>query len=286
VHTRNVPLDEDVDLDGLAASTPGMAGANLRNLVNEGALLAARRGQDRVRHSDLTESLEKLVLGAERRITMLPDERERTAYHESGHALLGMIQHGADPVRKVSIIPRGGALGVTFQAPDDDRYGFDEAYLRGRIIGALGGRAAEQVVYGTVTTGAESDLEQVTRIARQMVGRWGMSDAIGQLTVLPRPGSDQVLAGADAPAAATMELIDAEVRKIVEACYESALEMLGGHRDQLESLAQALLEHETLDEADAYRIARVERAGVSPLAVPPPSAPANPAAAPPAAASG
>ncbi|MDY7102809.1 MAG: ATP-dependent zinc metalloprotease FtsH [Actinomycetota bacterium] len=265
VHTRAVPLDDDVDLDGLAASTPGMAGANLRNLVNEGALLAARRGRDRVRHADLTESLEKLVLGAERRITMLPDERERTAYHESGHALLGMIQHGADPVRKISIIPRGGALGVTFQAPDDDRYGFDEAYLRGRIIGALGGRAAEHVVYGTITTGAESDLEQVTRIARQMVGRWGMSEAVGQLTILPRPGSDQVLTGADAPSAATMELIDREVRRIVDECYEGALTMLSEHRDQLESLAQALLEHETLDEADAYRIARVDRAGVTPL---------------------
>src|SRR3954468_4114015 len=173
VHTRSVPLADDVDLGQVAASTPGMVGADLRNLVNEAALTAARRDHDRVMAADFSDALEKIVLGTERRITLSPEERERTAYHESGHAVLGMLEPGADPVRKVSIIPRGQALGVTFQSPAADRYGYGANYLRGRIIGALGGRAAEQIIYGDVTTGAESDLEQVTSIARQMVGRRG-----------------------------------------------------------------------------------------------------------------
>ena len=167
-----------------------MVGADLKNLVNEAALLAARRGHDQVTTADFTDALEKIVLGTVRGIMLTPEEKERTAFHESGHALLGMLTPGADPVRKISIIPRGQALGVTFQSPATDRYGYSATYLRGRIIGALGGRAAEEVVYGDVTTGAETDLDQVSNIARQMVGRWGMSDAIGPVTVLPaaRPG--------------------------------------------------------------------------------------------------
>src|SRR5436190_9782613 len=218
VHTRSVPLADDVDLGQVAASTPGMVGADLRNLVNEAALTAARRDHERVTSYDFSDSLEKIVLGTERRITLSPEERERTAYHESGHAVLGMLEPGADPVRKVSIIPRGQALGVTFQSPAADRYGYGANYLRGRIVGALGGRAAEQIVYGDVTTGAESDLEQVTSIARQMVGRWGMSDAVGLVSVLPAPGNEmQLLPGADgsAPSEATRQLVDAEVRRIV-----------------------------------------------------------------------
>jgi cell division protease FtsH len=135
-----------------------MVGADLRNLVNEAALTAARRDHEKVTSYDFSDALEKIVLGTERRITLSPEERERTAYHESGHAVLGMLEPGADPVRKVSIIPRGQALGVTFQSPASDRYGYGANYLRGRIIGALGGRAAEQIIYGDVTTGAESDL--------------------------------------------------------------------------------------------------------------------------------
>ena len=177
VHTRGVPVAADVDLGGIAASTPGMVGADLRNLVNEAALMAARRNHEQVQQSDFTDAFEKVVLGTARSITMSAAERERTAFHESGHAVTGILMNPADPVRKISIIPRGSALGVTFQAPDADRYDYDEDYLRGRIVMALGGRAAEQVVYGNVTTGAESDLEKVTQIARQMVGRWGMSDA-------------------------------------------------------------------------------------------------------------
>jgi len=259
VHVRGVPLADDVDPEDLASSTPGMVGADLRNLVNEAALTAARRGHDRVTRADFADSLERIVLGAERRIVISPDERERTAYHESGHALLGMIQPGADPVRKVSIIPRGRALGVTFQSPETDRYGYDANYLRGRIAGALGGRAAEEIIYGDVTTGAESDLEQVTAIARQMVGRWGMSEAIGPVAVLPRPGEGPLMPGVDQVSEETRQLVDSEVRRVVEECYAEALGMLREHRDKLEALARALLEQETLDEADAYRIAGIER---------------------------
>jgi cell division protease FtsH len=262
VHTRSVPLADDVDLGQVAASTPGMVGADLRNLVNEAALTAARRDHERVTAADFSDALEKIVLGTERRITLSPAERERTAYHESGHAVLGMLEPGADPVRKVSIIPRGQALGVTFQSPESDRYGYDASYLRGRIVGALGGRAAEEIIYGDVTTGAESDLEQVTSIARQMVGRWGMSDAIGLVSVLPRPGYgyESPFPGVDgnSPAESTRELLDSEVRRIVDECYSRALQQLRDNRERLDSLAHALLEHETLDEKDAYAAAGFE----------------------------
>jgi cell division protease FtsH len=173
-----------------------------------------------------------------------------------------MLRPGADPVRKVSIVPRGRALGVTFQSPDADRYGYDVAYLRGRIVGALGGRAAEQVVYGDFTTGAESDLEQVTRIARMMVGRWGMSEKVGMVSVLPGPQDEPTLfpgQGPGGPSEETRQLIDSEVRRIVEECYAEAIATLNEHRDQLESLTRRLLEVETLDEADAYAAAGVPR---------------------------
>ena len=257
VHTRSVPLGDDVDLAAIASSTPGMVGADLRNLVNEAALGAARRGAERVERSDFTDALEKIVLGTARRILLSPEERELTAYHESGHALVGMLEPGADPVRKISIIPRGRALGVTFQSPDEDRYGYSATYLRGRIVGALAGRAAEELVFGEITTGAESDLEQATQIARQMVGRWGMSERLGLVSVVPPPGQDAfVLPGAPgASSERTRELVDGEVRRITDECYQHAVDLLREHRDRLERLAAALLEHETLDEADAYRAA-------------------------------
>jgi cell division protease FtsH len=257
IHTRSVPLDADVDLGRIAATTPGMVGADLRNLVNEAALIAARRDHTKVAAADFADALERIVLGAERRITLSEDERERTAYHEAGHAVLGMLEPGADPVRKVSIVPRGRALGVTFQSPATDRYGYDARYLEGRIVGALGGRAAEEIIYGNVTTGAESDLEQVTHIARQMVGRWGMSDVIGLVSVIPAPGEENYY-GPGGPASVsddTRELVDREVRRIVEGCYDRARRMLTDNRERLESLTRALLEHETLDQDDAYRAA-------------------------------
>jgi cell division protease FtsH len=172
-----------------------------------------------------------------------------------------MLEPGADPVRKVSIVPRGRALGVTFQSPDTDRYGYDAGYLRGRIIGALGGRAAEQIVYGNVTTGAESDLEHVTSIARQMVGRWGMSKVIGMVSVLPGPNDEPMFfPGTNGgPSEHTRELVDQEVRAIIDECYDLAVNRLQENRDRLEALTQALLEHETLDEEDAYRVAGFAR---------------------------
>ena len=261
VHTRSVPLADNVDLDQVAAQTPGMVGADLRNLVNEAALTAARHKHERVESTDFAEALSRIILGSERRITLSAQERERTAYHESGHAVLGMVEPGADPVRKVSIVPRGRALGVTFQSPDIERYGYDVAYLRGRITGALGGRAAEELVYGDITTGAESDLEQVTRIARQMVGRWGMSDAIGPVSILPAPGQEQIVlpGSADALSEATRNLVESETRRIVDERHARALEKLRENRARLDQLAAALLEHETLDELDAYRVAGLER---------------------------
>jgi cell division protease FtsH len=238
-----------------------MVGADLRNLVNEAALTAARHKRERVELADFTEALSRIILGSERRITLSPEERARTAYHESGHAILGMLEPGADPVRKVSIVPRGRSLGVTFQSPDIERYGYDVAYLRGRITGALGGRAAEELVYGDITTGAESDIEQVTHIARQMVGRWGMSDAIGPVSILPAPGQEQIVlpGSAEALSEATRNLVESETRRIVDECYARALEKLGENRARLDRLAAALLEHETLDELDAYRVAGLER---------------------------
>ncbi len=261
VHTRGVPVAPDVDLGAIASSTPGMVGADLQNLVNEAALTAARRGHTDVTTADFTDSLEKIVLGAERRIMISPEVRERTAYHESGHALVGMLLPGGDPVRKISIIPRGRALGVTFQSPDADRYGYTDEYLRGRLAGMLGGRAAEEVVYGDLTTGAESDLEQATRIARQMVGRWGMSDQIGLVSVLPGPNDEPTLfpGGNDGISERTRQIVDEEARRIIEEAHRNAIETLTAHREQLEALARALLERETLDEIDAYRIAGIGR---------------------------
>jgi cell division protease FtsH len=261
VHTRDVPLAADVDLDRLAGDTAGMVGADLANLVNEAALLAGRHRHHQVHRADFSDALERLILGSERRIVLSPLERERTAYHESGHALLGMLQPGADPVRKISIVPRGQTLGVTYQSPATERYGYAASYLRGRIIGALGGRAAEELIYGDVTTGAESDLEQITAIARQMVGRWGMSEAVGPVTVMPRnpdmvwPGVD----GATGPSDETRKLMDTEVRRIVEECYQKAVALLRENRDKLDRLAHALLENETLDEEEAYAVAGVDR---------------------------
>ncbi|MGC2240787.1 MAG: ATP-dependent zinc metalloprotease FtsH [Acidimicrobiia bacterium] len=259
VHTRTVRLAPEVDLGSVASSTPGMVGADLENLVNEAALMAARRGHESVQNRDFADALEKIVLGTERKIVLSPGERERTAYHESGHALIGMLQPGADPVRKVSIIPRGRALGVTFQSPDADRYAYTEEYLRGKIMGALGGMAAEQVVYSAVTTGAESDLEQVSVIVRNMVGRWGMSPVIGPLSVIKDDAGAGFPFGGTAASSYTLELVDRESRRIVDECYESATQTLLDNRSKLDALANALLEHETLDEGDAYRIAGIER---------------------------
>jgi cell division protease FtsH len=255
VHTRGIPLAASVDLDAIAASTPGMVGADLANLANEAALLAARRDHDKVEMADFTDSLEKIMLGAPRGILLDAADRERTAYHEAGHALVGMLTPGADPVRKVSIIPRGIALGVTLSTPDSDRVSYSREDLEGKILVALGGRVAEEIVYGTITTGAESDIQQLTQIARQMVGRWGMSEAIGPVAVLPSEGSSSWLPGVSETSADTQQLIDHEVHHIVADAQAAATQLLLDHRDQLDALAHALLDVETLDAIDAYAAA-------------------------------
>jgi cell division protease FtsH len=257
VHTRSMPLADDVNLDTLAATTPGMVGADLANLANEAALLAARRGHDEVHMADFTDSLEKIILGAPRGILLNPEDRERTAYHESGHALVGMLTPEADPVRKVSIIPRGMALGVTLSTPDSDRVSYTREDLEAKIKVSLGGRAAEEVVYGKITTGAESDIEQLTQIARQMVGRWGMSEKLGPVTLLPSEAQGPLLPGASETSPQTQWLVDEEVQRIVEDAHEEVTRLLAEHREQLDALAQALLAAETLDAPDAYAAASV-----------------------------
>jgi cell division protease FtsH len=261
VHTRDVPLGPDVDLGRIAASTPGMVGADLANLVNEAALLAARRNHEVVTEADFTDALERIVLGAERQVMIGPDEKRRTAYHEAGHAIVGMLTPGADPVRKVSIIPRGMALGVTFASPDSDRFNYRQPEIQAKIKVALGGRTSEEVVYHETSTGAESDIQQLTDIARQMVGRWGMSSAIGPVAVLPRDGAGPLLPGAAASSPDTQAMIDAEVRRIIEEAHREVATLLQDNRDKLDSLVAALLEHETLDQEAAYAAAGIPLGG-------------------------
>jgi cell division protease FtsH len=264
VHTRNVPLAPGTDLNVIAAETPGLVGADLRNLVNEAALLAARKDKAAVDTTDLSEALEKIALGAERKLTLNLTERQRIAYHESGHALLGLLQPEGDPVRRVTVVPRGQALGVTLSVPEDDRYNYGEPYLRARIVNALGGRAAEQLIYGTVTTGAENDLKQVTELARAMVTRWGMSSEVGLISLsgsedgnflesglaygTTRPYSEQ-----------TAQAVDLAIRRIVDECYARAIDLLTRERKRLEGLSEALLREESLNEAQMREAAGLDQ---------------------------
>jgi cell division protease FtsH len=245
----------------VASSTPGLVGADLRNLVNEAALLAARGGEDQVHQKDFMDALEKLVLGPARALVMAPNEKERVAYHEGGHTICGLVVPGADPVNRVTIMPRGQALGVTYQRPEDDRHNYSEEYLRARIIGALGGRAAEEVVYNGRTTGSESDMQLATDLARQMVTRWGMSDKLGPVTLAARDdpflggqASLNGFSGSKPYSETTAELIDAEVQRILQTCYEDGVRIIHEQRASLDALARALLEHETLDEQEIIRV--------------------------------
>src|SRR6266404_4031065 len=258
VHTRGVPLAKDANLGEVAATTPGFSGADLKNLVNEAALLAARREQNEVHYQDFLDALEKIVLGPERPLLLSRADKERIAYHEGGHAILGLVVPGAHPVNRVTIVPRGQALGGTYQRPDSDRYNYPEAYLRARIVGMLGGRAAEEVVYGTRTTGAENDIEQATQLARRMVTRWGMSDQLGLVQLAPREnpylsGSDGY--GGSRPCSdATAAAIDAEVRTIIGESHDEARRLLSAHRQQLDALVDALLSRETLNEQEILEV--------------------------------
>ena len=256
VHTRTVPLAPSLDLDRIAAATPGMVGADLANVVNEAALLAANRDHEAVTQEDVADALEKVLLGAERQLLMRPEDRLRTAYHEAGHAVVGMLTRGADPIRKISIVPRGQSLGVTLAAPDADRFNYSEQELLANVAFALGGRAAEELVFGDLTTGAENDIRQVTEIARRMVTRWGMSRTVGMVEV-DLDGAAGGPSRGEAVSARTLELIDDEVRRIVATAYDEVGLLLRANRPKLESLARALLERETLDEAEAYEIAEL-----------------------------
>jgi cell division protease FtsH len=258
VHTRKVPLAPDASLAEIASTTPGLSGADLRNLVNEAALLAARREQDAVRQKDFLDALEKIVLGPERSLLLSPHDRERIAYHEGGHAILGLVVPGADPVQRVSIVPRGQALGVTYQRPDSDRYNYPEAYLRARIVGTLGGRAAEEIVYGTRTTGAESDIELATQVARRMVTRWGMSENLGMVQLAPRDNpylaNSGGFEGTKPFSEETARAIDAEVLSIINDSHATARRLLTENRPALDALAAALLQRETLDEKEILKV--------------------------------
>ncbi|HEY3117222.1 MAG TPA: cell division protein FtsH, partial [Chloroflexota bacterium] len=226
---------------------------DLRNLVNESALLAARRDEDAVHQRDFLDALEKLTLGPARHLLMAPEERRRVAYHEGGHTILGLLVPGSDPVNRVTILPRGQALGVTYQRPQDERHNYDQAYLQARLVGVMGGRAAEELVYGDRTSGAESDLEQATNLAHHMVTRWGMSEKLGPVSLAPRDNALGAmdpfgLGGGKQHSEETAQVIDEEVQRILQESYAEASRLLSTHRAELDALAEALLEKETLEE--------------------------------------
>src|ERR1700682_1376322 len=247
IHTAKEPLAPDVDLAEIAAATPRPGGADLGNLANEPALGAARKGETVVSPEDLYEAIDRILLGTQRNLLLTPADRERIASHESGHALLGLLVPGADPVRKVTIIPHGGALGVTISRPIDDRFNYGEDYLRARIVGALGGRAAEQLVYGIVSTGAANDLQQVTMIAHEMVVTWGMSPKIGPLA-FREDGQGNGLGLTRPYSEATAREVDTEVKRIADECFAEAIRLLTEHRSKLEDLTRALLKDDSLGE--------------------------------------
>ncbi len=250
IHARNVPLASDVDLTAIARATPGMVGADLANLVNEAALLAARRNLDRVPQKCFEEALDKILLGAERPLVLSEEDLNVIAYHESGHALTGLLSENADPVQKVTIVARGQALGVTMSVPLDDRYNYSKEYLLTQLVTLLGGRASEQVAIGHITTGAENDLQRVTSIARQMVTRWGMSERLGTISFSERTSPFAGGGTTGAPqdySETTAEAIDEEVERIVRMCYERAIELVQSHRPTLERMVQELRKHETIN---------------------------------------
>jgi cell division protease FtsH len=261
VHTRGVPLAKDIDLVDVAAVTSGLVGADLRNLVNEAALLAARRKQNAVSQKDFLDALEKIVLGPARPLVMSQEERQRVAYHEGGHTIVGLLVPGADPVNRVTIVPRGQALGVTYQRPEDDRHNYSREYLVARITGAMGGRAAEEVVYGTLTTGAENDMQQATDLARQMVTRWGMSEKLGPVTLAQRDNSFLPDYGGSQPySETTATLIDAEIQHILQQAHDTGMQLIQDHRHALDALAAALVDKETLEEEGILEVTGLQRA--------------------------
>src|SRR5438034_558959 len=264
IHSRDVPLASDVDLITIARATPGMVGADLANLVNEAALLAARRNLDAVTQSCFDEALDKILIGAERPLILSEEDLNVVAYHEGGHALTGLLQEHVDPVTKVTIVPRGQALGVTQYTPLDDRYNYSKNYLESQLVTALGGRAAEEVAIGRITTGAENDLQRVTAIARQMVARWGMSERLGTVSFSDRddPFAGTALAsGSHEYSEKTATIIDEEVDRLVKNAHNRAVHLLTEHRLTLDQIARALRLYETID-AKQLRAIMVETGAI------------------------
>ncbi len=257
IHSRGIPLASDIDIPSLARGTTGFSGADLANLVNEAALTAARRNRREITPADFEEALDKVLLGTARTGLMNPKEREVVAYHEAGHAIVAHFTPGSDPLRKVSIVPRGRALGVTVQMPDEDRHNYSRTYLLGRLAMLLGGRAAEMVVYDEVTTGAESDLKEATSLARRMVGLWGMSADVGPIYL--GAGEEHVFLGREITqdksfSDSTAQRLDTAIREMVETALDRALEVNSRFRPQLDQLVAALLEKETLDGTEVTAI--------------------------------
>ncbi len=286
VHLRKIPASDDVDVTTLARGTPGMSGADLANLVNEAALLAARRGKDKVYMADLEEAKDKVMLGAERKSMVLSDgERRLTAYHEAGHAVVALKLPGLDPVHKVTIIPRGRALGITASLPEEDRHSYSRDYLIGRLVMLFGGRVAEEMIFGAekVTTGAGNDIERATQMARRMVTQFGMSDLIGPMAI--GDSEQEVFLGRDIGqrrqvSEQTAQLVDAEVKRLLDESYEQAREILVENRDLLEAIAVALLERETLDREQVEILAAGGRLPPFHRPSAPPEVPDVPAVAP------
>jgi cell division protease FtsH len=251
VHMRKVPLAPDVKADIIARGTPGFSGADLANLVNEAALFAARGNKRLVDMEDFEKAKDKIMMGAERRSMVMNEEEKRnTAYHESGHAVVAKLVPKSDPVHKVTIIPRGRALGLTMQLPEEDRYAYDRTYLLSRIAVLFGGRIAEELFMNQMTTGASNDFERATQMARDMVTRYGMSDVLGPMVYGENEG--EVFLGRSVTthknvSEATMQKVDAEIRRIIDQQYALARRLLDENRDKVETMAQALLEWETLD---------------------------------------
>ena len=250
VHTKRTPLAADVDLETLARGTPGFSGADLENLVNEAALQAAKLNQDRLDMHDFEYAKDKVLMGRERRSLILSEEEKRiTAYHEGGHALAARLLPGSDPVHKVTIIPRGRALGVTMQLPEEDRHGYSRTFLRNNLVVLLGGRVAEEVIFDDITTGASNDIERVTRMARKMVCEWGMSEAVGTLAI--GETGEEVFIGREWVqnknfSEDTARLVDSEVKRIVEEAHSRCRKLLEENLDALHRIAQALLDRETI----------------------------------------
>ncbi len=271
IHSRNVPLAPDVDLQQLARSTTGMVGADLANLVNEAALLAARRNLDKVTMANFEDALDKIQLGAERPLVLTEGDLRVVAFHEGGHALVGLLTPHSDPVTKVTIVPRGQALGVTQYTPLDDRFNYSREYLFARIMNGLGGRAAEEVALGSVTTGAENDFQVVTAIARQMVTRWGMSARLGHISFSDRPSpfftGGAIDTGAREYSEMTAQSIDSEVHDLVETAYKQVAELLTKYRATLDRIAQELRRNETLNFEQLQAILDATGAGPQAAAV-------------------